>query len=798
MIRFKRRIVLSCLIAIMMQLDTLAAIQPESFGCVWWAHGSPYYYNYPKLKSDNIPNDYSGKKEILCIHTNEYGLAIDTLHLNRIQFGAFDTAVTYETDILQVDQALFSLPESQLKIEVSINGDVYQCVGRLQPEDKKMFPIQFVEYGRYFQQINITGLIMENSEGEKLNADCRLEIVSWPDGLNLVFFLDNQSVVPDNINLSVGSKKSDVVIQKQRESIVILSLFGEKNDGTIPDDLTVHENVSKITTEYSEIYSSHIINIDTPKWSNKSGTYYPEEHLDRFDKWQFTLQNDDDKPKTFRLRFDTPPRNITGFTPMILDDEGFPTGIPVQISKNWHKGKTPLRYQGSWIHGSTMIEVPPKSTRNYYYAMTYARWGGVPAASHAQLSLIGWGHNMFWDESALGSFGESICYEPGRTQRRGFITDVRPLLVTGKNGKKWGWTGNAGGGDFLVYFNKEGKYVPMIKTRGRYYSYGPNLTKVTYEELSEDESIQASYTVRLARADDYVRCFQTIRYDILKPVEFSRLAFCQMPADYYNEMNHRKIAIGNVGDLISEWSVSKGSWIYDKESIPIPGDHPWVSLHDVIADESVTQAARGFIIRKWDAVFGSKQYEQPHISTYMTEWHTNNFRTAVELSPPANVKKLFPGDFVDVEIELVVIPSTPEIYYGQNSPFISALNDHANTWKLVHREAAGNNLDIRMDEGNLVKKYPIEISVSENQEAKFSIVGGVGYVPITISNLSDYKGFILYRNVDGEKILEDQSVNGHDYWQIDYDSKEGTWSITYNIEFDSSIESGQPVSFLFK
>ena len=89
--------------------------------------------------------------------------------------------------------------------------------------------------------------------------------------------------------------------------------------------------------------------------------------------------------------------------------------------------------------------------------MTYARWGGVPAASHAQLCLIGWGHNQFWDQSAIGSFGESICYEPGRVQRRCFIDDVRPLMTLPEPGAKlYGWAENAGGGDFLVWIDPQG------------------------------------------------------------------------------------------------------------------------------------------------------------------------------------------------------------------------------------------------------------------------------------------------------------------------------------------------------
>jgi len=405
---------------------------------------------------------------------------------------------------------------------------------------------------------------------------------------------------------------------------------------------------------------------------------------------------------------------------------------------------------------------------------------------------------MFWDECAIGSFGESICYEPGRTQRRSFITDVRPLMVYGKDRKRWGWTGNVGGGDFLVYFDAEGKYVPMIKTRGRYYSYGPNLTKVSYDEMSQDKSIKASYTVGLARADDYVRVFQDVRYDVLRPVEFSRLAFCQMPSDYYNDMKYGKAAIGNLGGLVCEWPVRMGSWQYDRKSVPMPGRQPWVSLHDVSPHEKVTQAARGLIVRKWDAVLGSKKCIEPRLSTYMTEWHRSNHRVAAELSSPLGLERLKPGDYVDMDIELVVLPSKVDIYYGPNRPFVAALDRDANTWKMVHREAKGNDLDIRIEEGKLIRNYPVEISVSARQRARFSVSGGVGYVPVTFSGLEDYRGLSLHRACDGKVVEEDQSVNGNDFWQTDYDPVQESWSITYNVNLDASVASGNPVTFLFE
>jgi hypothetical protein len=773
-------------------------VSGEDYGCLWWAHGSPYYHDYHPLPDDNIPEDYPGKKQVLCLHTARYGMAIDTINLNRINLGLFKTSIPYEECLVEIDRAIFALPESKLSIEVHLDGKTYRCIGRRQSTDHKTFPVRFIEYGRFFQYVSINGLIMQDTDGNKLDADCRLEITSWPDRLNLICYVDTNSIKPDKVILSAGTKMSDNILRKQNEYMVALTLI-ESEKALTSDDVAVGAKTNTtINVAYSDTYGAHIIKIRDPAWSNRLGTYYPAEHLDRLDKWPITLTNRSDKTKVFRLLFDTRPRNITGFTPMILDENGRPAGIPVQISKNWHRSKLSLRYEGPWVHGSTIIRVPPRTTRNYQYAIAYARWGGVPAASHAQLSLIGWGHNMFWDQCAVGSFGESICYEPGRTQRRCFITDVRPLMVFGKNGRKWGWTGNVGGGDFLVYFNAEGKYVPMIKTRGRYYSYGPNLTKVIYDEISQDESVKASYTVSIGRTDDYVRVFQNIRYDILKPIEFSRLAFCQMPSDYYNDMKCGKIATGNVNGLVSEWPVRTGSWQYDRQSVLMSGHHPWVSLHDVAQDEKVTQAARGLIVRKWDAVLDSKKCSGPHLSTYMTEWHRNNHRTAVELSPPPGLKSLKPGDYVDMDIELVVLPSKDGIYYGPNKSFVEALDTDADTWKMVHREAKGNDLDTRVDEGRLVKNYPIEISVSGKQRAMLSISGGVGYVPITFTGLKENKGQKLYRIVDGKITEEDQSVHGNDFWQTNYDCVNKAWSITYNINPDASITTGKPVTFLFE
>jgi len=240
----------------------------------------------------------------------------------------------------------------------------------------------------------------------------------------------------------------------------------------------------------------------------------------------------------------------------LRDAEGFPTGIPVQISKNWHRQKDRrMSYEGPWVHAVTSLRLPPKSVLPLEFALCWARWGGVPAASHAQLCLVGWGWNQLWDEVAIGSWGESICYEPDAVQQRCRIDDIRPLMVWGMHGEqtKWTWTHNVGGADFLVYYDAQGEYQPWRGVRTAYLSQGPNLTDVLYAGTTADGHIACRARVSSPRCADINRAYHRLRYDVLKPTPFSRLAFYQLGSDHYHWHQYDRLARGNAQGLMEEW-----------------------------------------------------------------------------------------------------------------------------------------------------------------------------------------------------------------------------------------------------
>lgn len=648
--------------------------------------------------------------------------------------------------------------EGEWECAVIADGRRFVCNGHTQPEDEWQQPVRFVESGRFFQRVVIEGLTFADAEGKPFNGTARLEISVWPDRLAFRLESANEALMElRHHQQKVSGSRS-----------VLLEVLTGDSKALVESELAVTRD---------EALGCHRLALPEKPWSNASGTYYPEEHLDRIDRWRVTLRNDADEPTVARLLF-TQEKHlpITGFTPMLCELDGTPTGIPVQISKNWHiraeKGRLP--HDGSWFHGFAWVRVPPKSRRELVFQRVHARYGGVCAASHAQLSLIGWGHNQFWDQVAVGSFGESICFEPGRVQRRCFITDVRPLMTlpVEAKAKRWGWAENCGGGDFLMWKDAQGRYQEMKGTRTEYRAQGPCLTDVSYREESSGGEIAARMDVSVPAANDHLRTFLRLRYDVRKPLRWQRLAFFQLGADFYNDVPARRVGIGDVTGLREEWEPRRAKDEYDRTALPLAGVGAWVSVHGVeraVLKKGHAAATRGLIVRSWRALLGGKP-AAPHLATYCTEWGKNNHRTAVELVPPPEIAELQPGDFLEAELELVVFPADAAAYYGPDAKLRDVLAHAADTWRPVHREAQGNALKPIAKLGEITKSYPLVVAVNEEQRAQVLVKGGLGHLPVTFADLKSPKGHRVL--VNGQPVT---------HWQTNWNAVAQRWQIVCNV-----------------
>ncbi len=494
---------------------------------------------------------------------------------------------------------------------------------------------------------------------------------------------------------------------------------------------------------------------------------------------------------------------ITGISAVFRDVEGNPVGIPIQLSKNWHTSSDEAQatqpFRGPWYHGLSMITVPANSTISLEYTSVNALWGNVPAASHAQLSLVGWGFNQQWDQTAIGSWGETFCYEPDMGQAAAPVTDIRPLMVQNISGGKWNWSGNMGGADFFNYTKTNGLRSWHTRIRTHYKRYSPNLTEVTYAGTMDDNSMDFEYTTSIGRSDDLSRSNYHIKLNVFSAVSVKDFVVFQIASPTYHYTTSGTLAWGNETGLKRTWTPTTGGtsrYIGAKE-VAI-GKTPWFSFSDSqIADAIFKPANRGFIVRNWKAKINGVDVISPSFSEYYTVGGHGNPSNLINITLPANTTTLKAGDYIEADIELVLIPKAAVDYYGPNTNLIAALNSKANTWEMVYREAIGNDLEVSAISGaQVIKQYPVKIHANTNS-IEFNIKGGRGYVPITITNVQNYQNPALYKKTNGSWVQVDQSFYGNDYWQTEYNSVTGKWEITYNVNLDSPNDTKQMVEFKF-
>lgn len=767
----------------------------DDYGFLYWKHGwrgrSP------------------GKERLVCVQTNRYLAEFDADKAALKRLGPIENARPYSQAVSVPEADLNPSAASILQLEVSLGESTYFCIGTDNSALKGLeSPLRIIETGHYLQRFDINNLVFQNGKGEQLSGTGRLEVVAWPDRISLLLEVSlPDSAAPGRVRVALKSEadtvSNETPLENGKGSAAIMWRPDKEKEALVPG---LEVSVTDMETDAAAVPVSFDRErgwflVDLPE--RQFNMAQQPEHRDRY---ALHLVNHSETSVRAPLLFalEGPFSGIIGMTPMLLDKTGEPTGLPVQISKNWHsKPEAPELYEGPWFHGFARIPLGPGETWTGSLQFVYALWGGVPAASHAQLCLIGWGVNQQWDQVAIGSWGESICYDPDINLNRSIIDDVRPLLVHGMGSTAdkpalWTWTNNVGGGDFLTWFDASKNRQFPEGMRTAYLRQGPNLTEAVYAGTTGEGSISMRITVSSPRCDDVNRAFHYLRYDVLKPAPFSRLAFYQLGADQYNDHQFKKLARGNREGLSEEWAFQTGGEQYDRSGIPCEGNGPWwFSAHEAIpnAVKGGAWANRGLIVRSWKARLGGREIDHPYASFFGTENGVPGMN--VELTPPPDISRLEVGDYVEATLELVVVPMKAEDYYGPNANLHQDLERHGNTWEPVYRLARLNDLSVIMRKGILLRAYPLLLRADADGEVNFSVRGGAGYAPCTITGLRDSaKGTLVHLNNDLQS-LADSCTLENQYRQADYNAESACYEVTYNLPLDTPDDMPQDKHFQF-
>ncbi len=309
---------------------TPADVMPgvRDYGFLWWAEGW-------RGRSEN-----GGK--VLCIRTGYYGLALDVERLRLLHFGAIQQASPADRAVAEDNATVMNLPAADLDISVELDGVRYSLVGCETPiKDDLVFPVRLIESGRWLQRFDIQRLIFENDKQERLDVDGRLEVVAWPDLVSFTVELQPLGDLGDReIRLSCRLKGEGF------SSTTTSSLSRFRPGQTMKDSLVKYfgtpagaarVEASRIDGAVVPVGITGTAGLSRIALPNES--WDPAKDLDHLERVKLRVQNPDDHDSLVRLLFakDESFSGITGMTPMIRDVDGFPTGLAVQTSKNWHQ-----------------------------------------------------------------------------------------------------------------------------------------------------------------------------------------------------------------------------------------------------------------------------------------------------------------------------------------------------------------------------------------------------------------------------------------------------------------------------
>ncbi len=541
-----------------------------------------------------------------------------------------------------------------------------------------------------------------------------------------------------------------------------------------------------------------------------------------------TITNSDSEAAVLRLFVAASTSDITGASAFFRDpDTRAPLAWRVQISKNWHNQQPAEKYGGTWLSLYSYLRIPAGASVSAQLVRVSAYWGVNPrtalplaAVSHNQLCLAGWGNAVgSWDESALGSFGESVTYDPDIGLGRSMIDDVRPFRVTSMSGTQGDWTNNVGGGDFLVYFvGGLRQHVTLIKTA--YLSRGPNLTRVKYRGVTRDNAIQVTCTVQLTRTDDYVRVFTRLQYTVLRDVPyFDRLALYQLGADRYNENAPASLLCGDVPvpwngqsaptDVMTPLQPfadmpmqipADGTTGYWRTGLLASSTQAWCALYGEPrpTENPGAHANRGLVVRRYRASLAGVTHTAPTFQTYFTA----TGRLNVELALPANVSALSAGDTFDADLVTVVVPHEAQDYFGDNALLQKTLSFAGNSFALVQREALTNQLSPEVLIGDLSSASPLEVRVDAAGRAELLLQGGLAFVPVSFSGIKEWPAspalqLCSFRLSEIEttapetrecvwSLVDQTRFGGLDFLQTEFDAATGEYTVTLN--FDAEAE----------
>jgi hypothetical protein len=459
------------------------------------------------------------------------------------------------------------------------------------------------------------------------------------------------------------------------------------------------------------------------------GRFYDTPNL--YDTVRFRIANETDEARTVYVCHE----NIGGDKGcveggVLLDEDGHPLPIVVQISKNFAGEKEEPFYNPQDTPFSELyypLMLAPGESREITSLQLYQNWG-----SHMVKQFSSLGAWMDYFHSSTG-VTETTCYVPFKFGGLPgvAIADFRAMS------QPYFWSGqpqhdNVAGHSFLSYDAGEGwRYLVYQGTN--YHSTGPNWMHIGFDYLSADGALKAHVeSVELPQVDELRQCVR-VRYEALKPVTLSeaggnlRLLTC---ASWVQRMRYNHMAATGMAPQ---------RLTFDEDGYAVLG-HPLPHENSFAAVYGEPKGSNAFVLRRWETSVSD-------LGPAVSLWRETSGDTRLLLTVDKDEVTLQPGDFVEFDAVIMPygvitnadIPERETVAYGSEGPKV-----------------------VSVARGRKLRDFPAIIEAEEDA-AEFTIQGGRDALPVVVTGLSDYRDPRLERKTAaGWQLVSHYRVSPYD------------------------------------
>ena len=488
------------------------------------------------------------------------------------------------------------------------------------------------------------------------------------------------------------------------------------------------------------------------------GRFY--HHPNRYDTVRFRVQNDAGPRTIYVCHENTGGDKGSVECGVLLDEEGHPLPIVVQISKNFSGEKEEPFYNPedtSFSETYFPLFLDPKECRTVTSLHLYQNWGNHMVKQFS--SLGAW---MDYFHSSTG-VTETTCYVPFKFGGLPGvdIADFRAMS------QRVFWPGqpqhdNVAGHSFL-WFHDGDQWQYMTYRGTTYRSTGPNWMDIRFEYLSTDGAVRATVdSLELPQVDE-LRQFIKVRYDILKPVTVpnARENFRALTAaSWVQRLRYTHFAATGMDDT----ALAFGSDHYAVLGHPLPAENSFLAVY------GDGKGGNAFVVRRWTASIAGASVG-PAASVYCEK----SGDTRLLLAADADELRLEPGDCVEFEAVLM--------------PFGSMTSADAVQRETVAYGSAAPRV-IRVKWGKKENDFPAVVRARRNR-AEFTIQGGRDVVPVIVTNLEDYRFPRLYQKAErGWRLLPQARVGQLDGVQTFCDGS-GKFGAVFLVHSDNAPQTLQ-------